>query len=175
MLELRRNANVRVAINRRFMARSPSSQHTAPHAPRGIRSGIWRFLAGGPLQNTLPGVEAVPAGKGCHPDERWNGGINKQTFARLWWGAELFRNGDDYGPVKHFFERQDFPNSTSRSFRSNSTCCPRGPCCDSRPRGTRRRQANRSRTWQDVNPTIAARSMEAATAPYRPDAGVLQE
>lgn len=42
---------------------------------------------------------------------RYEGAINKQAFARLWWGAELFRNGDDYQPVELLFANQDFPNS----------------------------------------------------------------
>ncbi|GAA3947502.1 DUF6339 family protein [Actinoplanes auranticolor] len=44
-------------------------------------------------------------------DERWNGPVQKQAMMRLWWGAELFRNGDDYTPVLRAFLRQDFPNS----------------------------------------------------------------
>jgi hypothetical protein len=43
--------------------------------------------------------------------DRWFGPIQKQAFARLWWGAELFRDGPDYGPVDFFFQRQDMPNS----------------------------------------------------------------
>ncbi|NKS01202.1 hypothetical protein GTA09_19910 [Rhodococcus hoagii] len=44
-------------------------------------------------------------------ENRWRGEIHKQAFARLWWGAELFRNGADYGPVVRAFIRQDLPNS----------------------------------------------------------------
>lgn len=44
-------------------------------------------------------------------ENRWRGEIHKQAFARLWWGAELFRNGADYGPVQRAFIRQDLPNS----------------------------------------------------------------
>jgi uncharacterized protein DUF6339 len=42
---------------------------------------------------------------------RWSGGINKQAIARLWWGAEIFRNGSDYRPVERAFVRQDLTNS----------------------------------------------------------------
>ena len=42
---------------------------------------------------------------------RVNGGINKQALARLWWSAELLRNGGDYTEVGRFLSVQDFPNS----------------------------------------------------------------
>ncbi|MGW5740263.1 DUF6339 family protein [Amycolatopsis sp. NPDC003861] len=38
-----------------------------------------------------------------------------QAFARLWWAAELFRDGADYGPVETVFVYQDTPNSIMRS------------------------------------------------------------
>ncbi|MFC0681775.1 DUF6339 family protein [Lysobacter korlensis] len=43
--------------------------------------------------------------------DRWFGPVHKQAFARLWWGAELFRDGADYSYVELAFVRQDFPNS----------------------------------------------------------------
>jgi hypothetical protein len=43
--------------------------------------------------------------------DRWHGGINKQALSRLWWGAELMRNGKDYGPVASYFGMQDFPHN----------------------------------------------------------------
>lgn len=44
-------------------------------------------------------------------DDRWNGPVHKQALMRLWWGAELFRDGPDYSPVERAFIRQDLPNS----------------------------------------------------------------
>ncbi|BBX12141.1 hypothetical protein MNVM_12220 [Mycobacterium novum] len=44
-------------------------------------------------------------------EDRWWGPIHKQAFARLWWGAELFRDGSDYRPVERAFVFQDLPNS----------------------------------------------------------------
>ncbi|BEL01958.1 hypothetical protein Q0Z83_001490 [Actinoplanes sichuanensis] len=52
------------------------------------------------------------AGAGEKPTEdRWHGQINKQALMRLWWGAELFRNGPDYSPVERAFSRQDVPHN----------------------------------------------------------------
>lgn len=48
--------------------------------------------------------------KGINRD-RWYGPIHKQAIARLWWGAELFRDGADYTPVERAFTRQDLINS----------------------------------------------------------------
>jgi hypothetical protein len=44
-------------------------------------------------------------------EDRWSGPVNKQALMRLWWGAELFRNGADYSTVERAFLNQDFPNS----------------------------------------------------------------
>jgi hypothetical protein len=44
-------------------------------------------------------------------EDRWWGPIHKQAFARLWWGAEIFRDGPDYRPVEQAFVFQDLPNS----------------------------------------------------------------
>jgi hypothetical protein len=42
------------------------------------------------------------------------GAFHKQTFARLWWAAELFRNGRDYRPVDIACRNQEFFNSVLR-------------------------------------------------------------
>ena len=49
--------------------------------------------------------------KGDIADDRWWGPVHKQAFARLWWGAEIFRDGSDYTPVERAFVFQDLPNS----------------------------------------------------------------
>lgn len=48
---------------------------------------------------------------GAVAENRWWGEVHKQSFARLWWGAELFRDGPDYRPVERAFVFQDLPNS----------------------------------------------------------------
>jgi hypothetical protein len=50
-------------------------------------------------------------GKESVNEARWSGPVHKQALMRLWWGAELFRNGSDYTPVTRAFVRQDLPNS----------------------------------------------------------------
>jgi Family of unknown function (DUF6339) len=46
---------------------------------------------------------------------RFSGRNDVQAFARLWWAAELFRDGADYGPVPTVFAYQDAVNSIMRS------------------------------------------------------------
>ncbi|MEU8920047.1 DUF6339 family protein [Kitasatospora sp. NPDC048545] len=46
--------------------------------------------------------------------ERFRGQYHKQAFARLWWVAELFRDGADYGPVVTACGIQDVLNSPLR-------------------------------------------------------------
>ncbi|GIG29820.1 DUF6339 family protein [Cellulomonas marina] len=69
--------------------------------------GIWLWLA-----LRYSDYLAIRWGsKGDVNESRWTGSVNKQAFARLWWGAELFRDGGDYRPVVGAFVRQDFVNS----------------------------------------------------------------
>ncbi|TDU83161.1 hypothetical protein EV138_5621 [Kribbella voronezhensis] len=45
---------------------------------------------------------------------RFSGPHHTQAFARLWWAAEMFRNGSDYGPVETACRVQDVLNTTLR-------------------------------------------------------------
>jgi hypothetical protein len=45
------------------------------------------------------------------PVKRFLGGDRDHALARLWWGAELFRNGGDYSPVVRAFVMQDVPST----------------------------------------------------------------
>jgi hypothetical protein len=49
--------------------------------------------------------------EGAIADDRWWGPVHKQAFARLWWGAEIFRDGPNYRPAERAFVFQDLPNS----------------------------------------------------------------
>lgn len=48
------------------------------------------------------------------PSARFSGPHYTQAFSRLWWAAELFRNGEDYRPVEVACRSQDVLNSTMR-------------------------------------------------------------
>ena len=96
--------------------RSQSDRWLAPrihYALRLFRSeaaerGIWQWLA---LRYSWYLEWRWTTQKGDITDDRWWGPIHKQAFARLWWGAEIFRDGADYTPVERAFVFQDLPNS----------------------------------------------------------------
>ncbi|MFD7236839.1 DUF6339 family protein [Streptomyces syringium] len=46
--------------------------------------------------------------------DRFRGQYHKQAFARLWWAAELFRDGSDYSPVVTACGNQDILNTALR-------------------------------------------------------------
>jgi len=46
--------------------------------------------------------------------DRFIGPEYKQALARLWWGAELTRNGGSYAPTEFAFKIQDIPNTWQR-------------------------------------------------------------
>ncbi|WP_425833283.1 DUF6339 family protein [Streptomyces fractus] len=48
------------------------------------------------------------------PAARFQGPHYKQAFARLWWAAELFRDGDDYRPAVLACKNQDMMNTALR-------------------------------------------------------------
>ncbi|MCZ2523855.1 DUF6339 family protein [Streptomyces sp. HB2AG] len=79
-------------------------------------SGVWNFLATVVGHDYVwwrhrgkgkDGVESVAASRYCGPSYT-------QTFSRLWWAAELFRNGDDYRPVRTACGNQDMLNTGLR-------------------------------------------------------------
>ncbi|CAJ1581891.1 DUF6339 family protein [[Mycobacterium] wendilense] len=96
--------------------RTHSDRWVAPrvhYALRLLRSeaadrGVWQWLA---LRYSWYVEWRWSAADGTIADDRWWGPIHKQTFARLWWGAEIFRAGSDYRPVERAFKFQDLPNS----------------------------------------------------------------
>jgi len=65
---------------------------------------LWRHMPGTGSDGAAP---AVPA-------DRFIGRHYKQAFARLWWAAELFRDGPDYKPVELACGNQDVLNTTLR-------------------------------------------------------------
>jgi hypothetical protein len=65
---------------------------------------IWRHLAARSSDGRPPTVAA----------SRFRGAHYTQTFSRLWWAAELFRDGRDYGPVVTACGNQDVLNTVMR-------------------------------------------------------------
>lgn len=53
-------------------------------------------------------------GNGSSPEDRFMGREDKNAIARLWWSAELMRNGSDYRPVEIGFAMQDIQNTWMR-------------------------------------------------------------
>ncbi|WP_405993026.1 DUF6339 family protein [Streptomyces sp. NBC_00986] len=45
---------------------------------------------------------------------RFRGALDRQCFSRLWWAAEMFRNGKDYSPVVAACANQDLIHSALR-------------------------------------------------------------
>ncbi|MEV5015298.1 DUF6339 family protein [Streptomyces sp. NPDC053780] len=52
--------------------------------------------------------------KGRVAAERFKGPPDRQCFSRLWWAAEIFRNGLDYGPVEIACGNQDLIHTVLR-------------------------------------------------------------
>ena len=96
--------------------RTHSDRWLAPrihYALRLLRSeaadrGVWQWLA---LRYSWYVEWRWSGSDGNIADDRWWGPIHKQALARLWWGAEVFRDGPDYRPVEKAFVFQDLPNS----------------------------------------------------------------
>ncbi|MFS0703404.1 DUF6339 family protein [Cellulomonas sp. 179-A 9B4 NHS] len=103
----------RLSDSQAWGAPSDSDRWLAPRLHWALRitraeaadKGVWLWLA-------LRHLDYVAWRWGSPATEdRWTGGVNKQTFARLWWGAESFRDGGDYESVTAAFTLQDLPNS----------------------------------------------------------------
>ncbi|MFJ9346850.1 DUF6339 family protein [Streptomyces sp. NPDC101237] len=60
---------------------------------------------------------SVPASGGGEPRinrARFKGALDRQCFSRLWWAAEMFRDGKDYSPVVAACGNQDLIHSALR-------------------------------------------------------------
>jgi len=70
---------------------------------------LWSYLAMIEFPEYVRWRWGTPA-----PLGRFVGSETNQALARLWWGAELTRNGSDYSAVEKAFEAQDIPNTWFR-------------------------------------------------------------
>ncbi|MFD8706691.1 DUF6339 family protein [Kitasatospora sp. NPDC059648] len=80
--------------------------------------GLWNYLALGVAPDYvvwrhLPEPKDGKVAKVAA--DRLRGQYHKQAFARLWWAAELFRDGSDYGPVVMACGNQDILNTALRA------------------------------------------------------------
>ncbi len=90
--------------------------HRALGLPRNVAMDIrvWQFLT------CIQSPEYVRyrwGGSGAVSKERFLGGIKRNAFARLWWAAEIMKNGDDYSEIAPCFKSQDLYEAVfGRSF-----------------------------------------------------------
>ncbi|MEU8498009.1 DUF6339 family protein [Streptomyces lavendulae] len=109
---------------------------------------VWRHLSE-PKADGSPGLVAR---------DRFVGPHYKQSFARLWWAAELFRDGPDYQPAVVACGNQDMLNSALRL-----------DVIDHRPTAqalVRLLERGTVRTGREVNALTAAVNAAAATLMY---------
>ncbi|CAL9491250.1 DUF6339 family protein [Streptomyces sp. enrichment culture] len=80
--------------------------------------GLWNFLALVVAPDYVLWRHLPSEGSGkkepAVSSDRFSGPHYKQAFARLWWAAELFRDGEDYGPVVSACRNQEFFNTLLR-------------------------------------------------------------
>ncbi|MGW7543414.1 DUF6339 family protein [Streptomyces sp. NPDC054770] len=124
--------------------------------------GFWTYLALGVAPDYVvwrhlsePKADGSP---GRVARDRFIGPHYKQTFARLWWAAELFRDGPDYRPVAVACGNQDMLNSALRL-----------DIIDHRPTAlalVRLMERSAVRTGREVNALTSAVNAAAATLMY---------
>ncbi|MEU1304549.1 DUF6339 family protein [Streptomyces shenzhenensis] len=76
-------------------------------------SALWNYLALGVAPDFVV-WRHLSESKGTVNAKYFKGPYHKQAFARLWWSAELFRNGSDYEPVVIACGNQDMLNTVLR-------------------------------------------------------------
>ncbi|GAA0695298.1 hypothetical protein GCM10009548_79470 [Streptomyces malaysiensis subsp. malaysiensis] len=131
---------------------------------------LWTYLALGMAPDYVMWRHlSEPKTDGSHgrvARDRFIGPHYKQTFARLWWAAELFRDGPDYRPVVVACGNQDMLNSALRL-----------DVIDHRPTAlalVRMMERGTVRTGREVNALTPAVNAAAATLMYdviAPDVG----
>ncbi|WP_405838433.1 DUF6339 family protein [Streptomyces platensis] len=125
-------------------------------------AGLWSYLALGVAPDYVvwrhrPEPKADEAPRGV-ARKRFLGPHHTQAFARLWWAAELFRDGADYGPAARACGNQDMLNTTLRL-----------DVIDHRPTAlalVRLMDRKIVQTGREVNALVAAVNASAATLMY---------
>ncbi|MEU7328285.1 DUF6339 family protein [Streptomyces parvus] len=122
---------------------------------------IWNYLALGVAPDYVVWRHLVAKSEDAPPKvaaRRFRGPAYTQAFARLWWAAELFRDGPDYGPVVTVCSNQDMLNTALRV-----------DVIDHRPTAqatVRLMERGTVRTGREVNALVAAVNASAATLMY---------
>ncbi|MGW3582214.1 DUF6339 family protein [Streptomyces rubiginosohelvolus] len=122
---------------------------------------IWNYLALGVAPDYVVWRHLVAKAEDAPPKvaaRRFRGPAYTQAFARLWWAAELFRDGPDYGPVVTVCSNQDMLNTALRV-----------DVIDHRPTAqatVRLMERGTVRTGREVNALVAAINASAATLMY---------
>nr|WP_107905625.1 DUF6339 family protein [Streptomyces chartreusis] len=80
--------------------------------------GIWNHLALAVAPDYVAWRHAPGPAQGRHEPRinpaRFKGAPDRQCFSRLWWAAEMFRNGGDYAPVVAACANQDLIHNALR-------------------------------------------------------------
>ncbi|MER7698474.1 DUF6339 family protein [Streptomyces sp. NPDC096095] len=122
---------------------------------------IWNYLALGVAPDYVVWRHLVAKSEDAPPKvaaRRFRGPMYTQAFARLWWAAELFRDGPDYRPVVSMCANQDMLNTALRV-----------DVMDHRPTAqatVRLLERGTVRTGREVNALVAAINASAATLMY---------
>ncbi|MFJ5076091.1 DUF6339 family protein [Streptomyces sp. NPDC088553] len=74
---------------------------------------LWNHLALAVAPDYVAWRHLPPSKSKINP-ERFKGALDRQCFSRLWWAAEMFRNGNDYSPVEAACANQDLIHSALR-------------------------------------------------------------
>ncbi|MFB6863809.1 DUF6339 family protein [Streptomyces virginiae] len=171
-LELRRVRDLIDHALRRFRAERPTSADAwlAPRLHEALRltrreaadKAFWTYMALGVAPDYvvwrhLPEPKA-DGSRARVARDKFLGPHYKQSFARLWWAAELFRNGPDYEPAVVACGNQDMLNSALRL-----------DVIDHRPTAqalVRLLERGTVRTGREVNALTPAINAAAATLMY---------
>ncbi|MBT2380368.1 hypothetical protein J7E90_24340 [Streptomyces sp. ISL-111] len=122
---------------------------------------IWNYLALGVAPDYVVWRHLMAKSEGVASKvaaRRFQGPAYTQAFARLWWAAELFRDGPDYAPVVTVCGIQDMLNTALRM-----------DIVDHRPTAqalVRLMKQGTVRTGREVNAVLAAINASAATLMY---------
>ncbi|MFH8883793.1 DUF6339 family protein [Streptomyces californicus] len=122
---------------------------------------FWNYLALGVAPDYVVWRHTVAKSEGGASKvaaRRFQGPAYTQAFARLWWAAELFRDGPDYAPVVTACGIQDMLNTALRI-----------DMVDHRPTAqamVRLMERGTVRTGREVNALVAAVNASAATLMY---------